>query len=434
MLRQLIVFMVGLCLSASAFAELKNCVDDLGSYVHGDSLVLTCKMTPEEVPVLVDYLRAHPSVTGLTLAYDNGRAILTMNNISLILALPTLKTLDLHWNISLRPEIVEYITQSETLKSLDISYDQISKQALENLATNHSIETLNLSGVTDVYADDFNILVMNEHLKKLTLFTRQLNNRMIQAVANIPTLEVFYFGDEDADMLVSEETLLKLANNKHFKKLGIVSQHVTVPVMKALSDNPNLTYLLLSGDSITDDGALYLKNMPNLRRLIIDENNIGNAGLSAIGENASLRVLSAEENLFSEAGVLAFAKKTQVVQLDLSQNKGITLNSLAAIFNIASLKTLDLAMTGLMDDEAVMLAKQDSLICMNVSDNHIGSVGAKAFAEMGNIDYLDVRGNELSPAENLAIAQNTAIKHLWADNFPGNVYGFVSCVDYVKIT
>ncbi len=437
MLRPFLGFVIGLGLTTHVFAESTGCLDDLSANIQGTTLYLKgCQMQPDDVQAVADFLRSHPSVTGLALPDNNNeapypKAILNPSNVQALIAVPTLLSLDISWSMSLKPEVVEAIAKSQTLKSLDLSETMANADEMNALAKNTSLEKLNLSEVYIKPMDDLALIGKSVTLKRLKMFSRYTSDPIIQAVANIPTLEQFFFGDEYAKTKISENILLKLVSNRHLTALAIVYQNMTIPMLQALAQNPNLSYLVLAGDHINNEGAAYFKNMPALLRLTLDNNDISDAGLDVISENSVLQVLSVESNHFTEAGIINFAQKTHVRQLDLSHNTGVNGKSLMAIFDIPELKTIDLEMTGLTDDEAILIAHQQKLSCINLNYNHIGSDGAMAFAQYGKADNLSLLGNELSSNDYDAIQQNPAIKKVWTDWMDG-LYDFRSCVYYVR--
>ncbi len=430
MLRKILIVLLGLSFSVSALAVKKPCVDDLNAYIVNNSLdIRVCSMKAEDISTVADFMRAHPALTELDLGNDG---ILSVDNVKWLLDVPTLLSLDLSWgSIDLSSQVVAKIATSQTLKSLNITFSEVSVDELNALAKNTSIETLDISNVWAQNIDDLAVLGKNVTLKHLILLSRSMTDKVLQAVSNIPSLEELDVGDQYLHTQFKEETLLKVANNQHLKALILIYQHVTLPVMQALALNPNLNYLILVGDHINDDGAVYFKNMPKLTRLVVNENEIGDAGLVAIGHNAGLEVLSAESNRFSEAGLMDFAKNSQVSQVNFSDNQGLTYQSLQALLNMPRLKTIDLVATGLTDDESILIAHQRNLACINLNYNHIGHNGASAFALYGKTDVLSMLGNEFSLADSNAIAQNPAIKHLWTD-WLSNAFDFRSCVFYVR--
>ncbi len=430
MLKKIVTVLLGLGLTTSAFAGNAPCVNDLNAYIRDNSLdIRVCNMKAEDVPAVADFMRAHPTLTELDLGDDS---ILSIDNVKLLLDVPTLLSLDLSWDsISLSSQVVAQIAKSQTLKSLNISFSDVDADEMNALSKNISIEDLDISNVSADNLDDIALLGKSVTLKRLTMFSRSMNDKILQSIANIPSLEELYVGDQYLNTKFTESTLLKVAANRHLKVLAIVYQNITLPVMQAFALNPNLDYLILVGDHINNDGAAYFKNMPKLTRLVVDENKIGDAGLVSISQNAGLKVLSAESNQFSDVGFIDFAKNSQVSQVNFSRNQGLTYQSLQALLSMPQLKTIDLVATGLTDDASILIAHQRNLVCINLNYNHIGHNGASAFALYGKTDVLSMLGNEFSLADSKAIQQNPAIKHLWTD-WLSNAFDFRSCVYYAR--
>ncbi len=421
------------CFSTAAFADVEPCVDNLASHTLGATLNLkTCSIkNPADIAVIGNYLQANPTVTDLMMP-DDGYTVyqyLNNNNVSYLINVPTLQSLNISssWNID-GTNVIELIAGSKTLKSLDISWDFLNKNIINALAKNKSIETLNLTQIYSVKADDLVVLGQNTTLKTLILYSMQINENDVRAIASMPSLESVYLGHPDAEQQVSEATWFKLAANKKLKNIGIVGQHLTPPVIQMLSSNQDLAYLRLIDDDINDQEVSYFTNMPHLGTLILNRNNIGDIGLLEIAENKAVRALGLESNHITELGLKAFAKLSNATILDFSGNFGVTPESLQAILAMPGLESLDVAETGVDDTMTAQLVKLP-LHCLNVKKNHITSVGAKLFANEAKIDTLAIYGNEFSKEDVDAIKQNQGIKEVIDDDMGS--FGFTSCLQAV---
>ncbi len=419
-----------LLISTLSFAGAEHCVNNLAAYASGNTLDLRrCSiMSSGDIAVIANYLQLNPSLTSLIIPKDENTEFgyLNNDNVKYLINVQTLQSLDLSgiWNIN-TTNVIELIAGSKTLKSLDISWDFLTPNAINALAQNKSIETLNLTQILSVKASDLVVFGKNASLKTLILYSTQIDDNVVQALSNSPTLESVYLGHPDAEAQVSESTWLAFVSNKHLKNIAIVDQHLTLPVIQQLSANKNLTYLRLIDDHINDQAISYLKDIPNLHTLIVDKNNISDIGLQAIAENTAIRALSLEFNPITESGVIAFAKQTRATMLDFSGDLGITPESLQAILAIPGLTSLDVAQTGVNDEMTAQLVRLH-LQCLNVKKNHITSIGAKYFANDAKLGTLALFGNEFSQDDINAIKHNKNINEVIDDNW---VMIFPSCLE-----
>ncbi|XP_068756025.1 protein NLRC3-like [Montipora capricornis] len=227
-----------------------------------------------------------------------------------------------------------------------------------------------------------------------------------------------------------------------------VESRTSIPAFsQALAVNTSLTTLVLSENSIGDEGAASLSQAlavnTSLTTLDLSYNSIGDEGAASLSQalavNTSLTTLDLSDNSIGNAGATslsqALAVNTSLTTLNFRDNSignaGATSLSQALAVN-TSLTTLRLVCNPIGDEGAASLSQalavNTSLTTLSLSFNSIGDEGAtslsQALAVNTSLTTLHFSGNsigaESATSLSQAIAVNTSLTTL---TLSGNSFG-----------
>jgi predicted acylesterase/phospholipase RssA len=178
--------------------------------------------------------------------------------------------------------------QSQTLKTLDISYSQkLTEQALDELENScPKLEN-----------------ILSYGCEKISLFRKHW--------------------PRSTQKNIKPEVLNKIkeAYDKKLTELNLYGAYIGSVGAKSLSKNTTLTDLNLYRNNIDDEGAEALAQNRTLLSLNLRENNIGDKGAEALAQNRTLLSLNLWENNIGNVGARAFSQNIALTSLDLENNK-----------------------------------------------------------------------------------------------------------------
>ncbi len=173
---------------------------------------------------------------------------------------------------------------------------------------------------------------------------------------------------------------------------------------------PNLTYLDLGRNTITDVGAQTIaQNLPQLTRLTLLHNNITDIGATAIAEHLpKLTELDIYSNGLTDMGAEAIAKNLRHLRrLYLGNNDITDAGAEAVAYHLSQLTHLGLSGNSVTSLTTEAIAKNLShLTHLHLSRNDIDDSGAAALSDgLSDLTYLGLGGNDISDVGAQAIAQ-----------------------------
>ena len=317
--------------------------------------------------------------------------------------------------------VLEALTQSSQLKSLDLSGNDMTGEIAESLASviknNSSLEELNLS---------------DNDLKSSAVI-------ILQALTKISHLNVLDLSRNNMTGEVAEDLANVIKNNAGLRHLGLAGNNLkskVLIVLQALTENSQLVILSLSINNmkgeVAEDLANVIKNNAGLRHLSLAGNYLKSKALiilQALTENSQLVVLDLSGNNMNGEVVEHLANviknNSGLQHLGLADNN---INSkavavLQALKNNSQLVTLDLRRSGITgevaEDLAQVIQNNSDLKELVLSSNDLKSSGAivlQALARSSQLTSLDLSGNNMTEvvAEDLAnvIKNNAGLRHL----------------------
>src|SRR5262249_7131149 len=232
-----------------------------------------------------------------------------------------------------------YIGELSELKSLDISFTQISDVGLEHLATLAQLEELRLGG-DKISGVGLHVLKLLPKLRKLSFYGIQRRNAgwcwapvvtdlELDTIALLAGLEELNIGfgvalgaarpeelgpaDSEAECRIAGGTrvtdlgLSKLASLRRLRSLDVSGSAITANGVRTLAGFKELRRLSLWNVKGIDDAAVApLASMPNLASVDLSNTTIGNEALRSLGRLAQLRRLYVSETNVTADAIAAF--------------------------------------------------------------------------------------------------------------------------------
>jgi serine/threonine protein kinase len=285
-------------------------------------------------------------------------------------------------------------TQIRKLQILNLSFLQITDQAIESLAKLHDLKSLildsdrKLSGNSLVYLgnlsslttltlralkldtatpDQWNSLAKLKNLQSLNIESMPLNESIASALPKLKGLKDLVLRDTKADdTLVQQLSLLDLDS------IDLSHTAVTDRAMRFFTREKHLTKLELAGlRRGTANGLLELKSLPELTILNLESSSLSTEDIQQIAKLKKLEYLllnntngNYQRNLITDASVKDLSELHQLKSLGLGYTD-ITNKSVAILQNL-KLEELGLQGTHVTDEALEELAKMPSLRKLNI--------------------------------------------------------------------
>ncbi|MFT3696277.1 MAG: TIGR02996 domain-containing protein [Kofleriaceae bacterium] len=291
------------------------------------------------------------------------------------------------------------------------------------LAADPRLANLRLLATNVRWGEPIATLLASRHLGKLTALhigdaDCHAYTADAIAAAHLPSLEHLAFaGDWIGDLGddgVARLARAELPSLQHLALLNLGIGQLGASVIsrtgwKLLS--LDLGWGSYTPNQIGAGGCAALAQMPTLHRLVLDHNRVGDAGVAALA-TTQLRSLSLQGNALTDAAMVSLASATCPLDLlELSFNKGITANGIAAFVGspcFAKLGSLWLRQIPFGPDGAIALASSaNQLRSLNLLECKIGDAGARALLEsphLERIEDLQLNGNGLSEEVRTALS------------------------------
>ncbi len=162
--------------------------------------------------------------------------------------------------------------------------------------------------------------------------------------------------------------------------LDVSGTTITNAGMPEIGKLTSLTALYLSKSQISDAGLSELRSLKNLTTLHIVGNGISNEGMRSIGELDELRILHLGRTTITEEGLHELKKLTHLSDLNLIHSN-------------------------LNDDAANVLSELTSLTTLHLGRNEISDVGLASFNKLNNLTILTYQRNKTTLAGEEALKQ-----------------------------
>ncbi len=197
---------------------------------------------------------------------------------------------------------------------------------------------------------------------------------------------------------VQDEHLALLANFPNLDYLAVVVDAVTDQGISHLASLHKLDTLLLSGTSITDASLAVVANLPNLKRLYLDETAITDQGLAHLASMSSLNVLSLKGTRITSAGAvqLQSLEALQALFLDHTAVDDAALPSLA---QLPALSALSLGRTQVSGKQLESLAAAKKLEVLNLTGCPIGQLDAASLASLPRLKTVNVHQTDVAASD-----------------------------------
>ena len=241
----------------------------------------------------------------------------------------------------LLPEDLSVLGQVTSLKVLGIGNTKTSDEVVGNLTNLANLESLDLSG-TAVTPAVGAILSRFTNLQVLNLALTSVDDSTVAAVASLPIRRLVL-----SQTRISNVSLATIKQMRSLESLDVPFCAVTGEGFRGYGSS-GLKRLNVGETGFGLEGFIAIKGMKSLEDL-----NVYRAGLvehtkaNVFRSFPNLKILNAGGNAVTNAGIDVFFKgHDSLEELNLSNNKGITDQGLAALIAVKTLRVLDVRDTG----------------------------------------------------------------------------------------
>ena len=229
----------------------------------------------------------------------------------------------------------EYLPEMKVLSNLDLSYLDISDEALNGLSALSQLTKLNLEH-TGISADGVVSLTEThwQNLKRLNVANTAINNN---ALAKFP--EIFQpISLNVKDTAVTDAGIEYFSDLRELEYLVLSECDVSDDGVRILEYLDKLKRLNLRSTKVTDDCLVWLSST-NLERLELRNTNVTDAGMPTIADFPKLRSLDLTMTAVSNRGIRFFQEASHLDTLYLERSKvtGDGLHALKALPNLRAL-------------------------------------------------------------------------------------------------
>lgn len=242
---------------------------------------------------------------------------------------------------TLLPEDLSELGRVTSLKVLGIGSTKTNDDVLGNLTALANLESLDLSG-TAVTPAVGALLSRFTHLQMLNLASTQANDQTVAAIKSLPLRSLVL-----SQTRISNAALETIKQMRSLESLDVPFCAITGEAFKGFGGS-GLKRLNVGETGFGLEGFIAIKGMKSLEDL-----NVYRAGLvehtkaNVFRSFPNLKILNAGGNSITNAGMEVFFKgHDSLEELNLSNNKGITDQGLAALIGVKTLRVLDVRDTG----------------------------------------------------------------------------------------
>ena len=316
------------------------------------------------------------------------------------------------------------ILQNTGLIHLDLSDNHLGDGALHVIQAMQcltQLKILNLSNIkltlSKKTSEDLGKALLCGLMNNTNLVNVNLSNNNIGTIAiqvakglqHISSLKLLNLSNCNLPKEICNELAHVIASNIHVEELLLSNNYdwcssTIIIFLQALSKISTLKVLDLQGNQITEEAGEHLAsilfNNPNLEQIILNDNNISKGMFyiaKALQKCSSLTFLGLGNNNFPAEVChelsLAIQSNQHLVSLVLFSNN-LKLNVLQSMTKISNLKVLSLKNTQLFQQAGVYLSsiilQNTGLICLDLSDNHLGSGALHVIQAMQCLTQLKI--------------------------------------------
>ena len=262
----------------------------------------------------------------------------------------------------------------KNLEELNIANNEIS--ALSPLSGCAKLKTLDASGQ---YISNLGALSALKELTELNLADNELTT--LSSLKELTELQKL---DVSGNEIVVFGTAGKLQNLQYLSMADNPMKEIDLSTLSGLT---NLTELNISGCGIESIDGI---NTGNLTTLNVSYNQIDSA--AALEKAEKLRTLDISYNMLTEADGLKSCISLQELSME-----GNPLESIAGIEPLAELTNINLAQTGLVEENLVYLQNMKDLQTLDISGNMI--FGLSTIMDLGSLQQITISNTPLSDTD-----------------------------------
>lgn len=194
---------------------------------------------------------------------------------------------------------------------------------------------------------------------------------------------------------LSEEVLDVLSKQKHLTWIySEDARYLNNRICQALAQMPNLQRLSLSGAQIDDEGASQLAKISTLTTLGLNGTKVTSAGLKELTKLRNLTYLSAAKTLIDDEGLRLVATLSKLTWLDLD-NTQITDAGIEHLRPLKSLRVLLLANTAITDRAVEVFVSLDAPNRINLEGTKITNQAPRLLAPLPKLGDINLRNTSV---------------------------------------
>ncbi len=256
------------------------------------------------------------------------------------------------------------------LEQIRCGQTRVGDAGLEHLRSMTRLRAIDLSDCNSVSSAGVEALSGLPNLKFLKVWGPQINDRTLDSIAQMSSLEVLGLNDTR----VTDAGIEKLAGLTSLQEIHLVRTRTGDRSLEIFSALPNVATLRLRDTQLSDAGLEYLARIKGLERLDLSENSspgITDAGMQSVGRMENL----VELNLWT----------TQV------SDEGIH-----SLVNLGNLRWLNLDKTLVTDAACQTLAQMPQLEWLHLGSNNLTDAAVQPLLKLPNLRYLNLKQTGIS--------------------------------------
>lgn len=227
----------------------------------------------------------------------------------------------------------------------------------------------------------------------------------------------FFAGLEMGKVETDDTTINKISELTGLQSLDLRESELTDQGVIQLSKLKNLEELNLGRTDVTDKGAVALAVLRSLNDLTLNQTRISDNALKSIQKCRNISRLYLSDCHLTDAGLPSIASLTQLTQLILDGNKGITATGLLQLSSLKSLKRLyvrDTAITA-KDLKAIEKLKKEipALNFISLNDKSFTPLVVSQWQAALRPVAVEVRGSDIARQDPSKIFGPL---HSWSDH------------------